>query len=142
MVVEVLEVYKVKDYSEAYNLYKQNKFGKIEQRMPENLVKVKESVLASDYELILSLLSEDKDNVYHVFFDGEFYQIHLLGFSFTKEFRTPVKAFCLTFGEDGKWDEVKHDSTDDSWDDGYYEGELNFAGEEIRIKHDYEQKES
>jgi hypothetical protein len=49
-------------------MYKNGELGSVEQRLPNNLIRLKAGQDGDDEELINSLLSMDTDNLYHVEF--------------------------------------------------------------------------
>ena len=134
MVVINQKTFKVKNYQGAYNWYLEGKFGVLQQRMPENLIRQTKKN-GTNLERIISLLSKDNDNVYHVTKreNNKGYLITLLGFSITKEIPTNIETYQISFGEDGKWElgwgKEINGSTDASDCSFNFDGENNFPKE-------------
>lgn len=135
MTTETLKVIKVKSYKEAFKLYKEGEFGVIEQRMPENLKRLKKSE-GTDYDRIISLLEEDSDNIYNVLETKKGFTIVMLGLSIHKELEENVSVYYLNYGEDGKWEEVVYKEDLDEnpvYSDGS-DGKLSI-GQKVELKH-------
>jgi hypothetical protein len=132
MVTEILKQFVVKNYKEAFKLYKKGEFGCIEQRMPENLKKMPKSE-GTDLERILSLLEADEDNIYSVVELGNVFIITILGFRIHKTLEENVEVYYLQFGEDGKWEEVAYKGDVENYQDGT-RGELSM-GADVKLKH-------
>tara|TARA_R110000782_G_scaffold21110_4_gene56929 strand:- start:9640 stop:10101 length:462 start_codon:yes stop_codon:yes gene_type:complete len=107
MVVENLKTFIVVDYKALWKLYKQEDICVLEQRLPENLKKMKVGRDGTDEELIIKLLYTDTDNVYHVAKIECGFKITILGFAVNVEIIEPVENVYLHYGEDGVWKEVK-----------------------------------
>jgi hypothetical protein len=68
MVAEKNKSNEVNNYDELFEMYKNGELGSVEQRLPNNLIRLKAGQDGDDEELINSLLSMDTDNLYHVEF--------------------------------------------------------------------------
>lgn len=135
MTVETLAIFEVKNYKEAFKLYKKGMFGLTEQRMPDNLAPLKKCD-GSNYKRILSLLEEDSDNLYNVLKTKKGFKIVVLGLSIHKELEGDVSAYYLNYGEDGKWEEVVYKEDLDEnpvYSDGS-DGKLSI-GQKVELKH-------
>ena len=111
MIANVLHSFTVRDYAELYQMYKDGELGIVEQRMPEGIVEQVAGDEGTDEELILNLLAQDPDNMYHVKFidddqDG-YFVISYMGFGLNKKFTEMVAEYDFQFGEDGIWEEYK-----------------------------------
>lgn len=135
MTVETLAIFEVKNYKEAFKLYKKGMFGLTEQRMPDNLAPLKKCD-GSNYKRILSLLEEDSDNLYNVLKTKKGFKIVVLGLSIHKELEGDVSVYYLNYGEDGKWEEVVYKEDLDEnpvYSDGS-DGKLSI-GQKVELKH-------
>ena len=108
-------------------MYKDGELGIVEQRMPEGIVEQVAGDEGTDEELILNLLAQDPDNMYHVNFidDSEdgYFEISYMGFGLNKKFTEMVAEYDFQFGEDGVWEEFKS-PVDDNYEDASVIGEL------------------
>jgi hypothetical protein len=127
MIAKVLHTFSVRDYAELYEMYKDGELGIVEQRMPEGIVEQVAGDEGTDEELILNLLAQDPDNMYHVNFidDSEdgYFEISYMGFGLNKKFTEMVAEYDFQFGEDGVWEEFKS-PVDDNYEDASVIGEL------------------
>ena len=126
MVVENLKSYVVPNYKALFKLYKNGDLGKVEQRLPDNLQKLKAGVDGTDIQLIISLLNADKDNVWHVAKVEGGFRVTIIGFNIDIEIlpeREKFERICIQFGEDGLWKEVKYPN-DEQYQDAF--GEIEF----------------
>lgn len=127
MIVKVLDKFNVRDYADLYQMYRDEKLGIVEQRMPVDIDEMVAGEDGTDEELILNLLSYDKDNMYHVKFieDNEdgYFEISYLGFGLNKKFTEMVSEYNFEFGEDGIWEEYKS-PVDKEYKDASVIGEL------------------
>jgi len=111
MVAKVLHTFSVKNYAELYQMYKEGDLGILEQRLPLDILEQVAGDEGTDEELILNLLAQDPDNMYHVKFiddsqDG-YFVISYMGFGLNKKFTEMVCEYDFNFGEDGIWEEYK-----------------------------------
>jgi hypothetical protein len=111
MIAKVLLSFSVRDYAELYEMYKDGELGILEQRMPDDIAEQVAGEEGTDEELILNLLAQDPDNMYHVKFiddsqDG-YFEISFMGFGLNKKFTEMVSEYDFMFGEDGIWEEYK-----------------------------------
>jgi len=111
MIAKVLHSFSVRDYAELYEMYKNEELGIIEQRMPLGIVEQVAGDDGTDEELILNLLAQDTDNMYHVKFiddsqDG-YFEISYMGFGLNKKFNEMVAEYNIEFGENGIWEEYR-----------------------------------
>jgi hypothetical protein len=101
--------------------------GVIEQRMPE----IEKAKTGNQYDNIRALLDRDPDNLWHVvlidFGVNSYFILTILGFYVSKEFNEPVKEYVLTFGEDGKWEDVYQIDNPSEPKDGTMFGDLNIG---------------
>jgi hypothetical protein len=105
MVVGNQKIIKVKSYSELYDkYYLQGELGVIEQRMEENIPKERKTKKRTDMVLILALLNQDTDNLYHVVEVGGYYYITIVEVCISKKFDDFGIEYVLLFGEDGVWE--------------------------------------
>jgi len=105
MVVGNQRVIKVKSFSELYDkYYLQGELGMIEQRMPENIPKERKTKKRTDMVLIVELLNQDWDNLYHVVEIDGFYYITIVELCISKKFDDHNFEYVLLFGEDGKFE--------------------------------------
>jgi hypothetical protein len=127
MIAKVLHTFSVRDYAELYQMYKNGELGIVKQRIPQNIDEQVAGDEGTDEELILNLLAQDPDNMYHVKFidDNEdgYFVISYLGFGLNKQFNEIVSEYNFEFGEDGIWEEYKN-ATDDDYKDASVIGEL------------------
>jgi hypothetical protein len=124
MVVGNQQVIKVKSYSELYDkYYLQGELGMIEQRMPENIPKERKTKKRTDMVLIVALLNQDTDNLYHVVEVGGFYYITIIELCISKKFDDHNFEYVLLFGEDGKFENWydENDVSNDACDLGNLE---------------------
>jgi hypothetical protein len=128
MIAKVLHTFSVRDYAELYQMYKEKELGLVEQRIPENIVEQIAGDEGTDEELIINLLAQDPDNMYHVKFidDSEdgYFEISYMAFGLKKNFNELVSEYVFMFGEDGLWEEFKK-PLDDQYHDASVIGELN-----------------
>lgn len=128
MIAKVLHTFSVRDYAELYQMYKEKELGLVEQRIPENIVEQIAGDEGTDEELIINLLAQDPDNMYHVKFidDSEdgYFEISYMGFGLNKKFNQMVSEYDFMFGEDGIWEEFKK-PLDDQYHDASVIGDLN-----------------
>jgi hypothetical protein len=127
MIAKVLHSFSVRDYAELYQMYKNEELGIIEQRMPLGIVEQVAGDEGTDEELILNLLAQDSDNMYHVKFiddsqDG-YFEISYMGFGLNKKFTKMVEEYNIEFGENGIWEEYKN-SVDEEYQDASVIGDL------------------
>lgn len=138
MVVENLISYIVADYNALWELYKNEKLGKLEQRIPENLKKMKVGKDGTDEELIIRLLTMDDDNVYHVAKIEGGFRITIILFSINVEiFETTEKIdkVYINYGEDGIWKEVLFKGNEE-YSDAYSSTNIEiYSGHEQLKKH-------
>jgi hypothetical protein len=137
MVVENLMTFVVADYDALWKLYKNERLGKIEQRLPENLKKMKVGKHGTDEELIISLLNMDDDNVYHVVKIEGGFRITILAFSINVEIleTTEKVDIYINYGEDGVWKEVLYQG-DEQYSDAYNSTNIEvYSGHEELKKH-------
>ena len=142
MVVENLMTFVVADYDALWKLYKNERLGKIEQRLPENLIKMKVGKHGTDEELIISLLNMDDDNVYHVVKIEGGFRITILAFSINVEIletTEKVDKVYINYGEDGVWKEVLYQGNEE-YSDAYnstnievYSGHEEFKKHKVKI---------
>lgn len=127
MIAKVLHTFNVRDYAELYEMYKDGELGIVEQRMPDDIPEQVAGDEGTDEELILNLLAQDPDNMYHVKFidDSEdgYFEISYMGFGLNKKFTEIVAEYDFQFGEDGIWEEFKSPVEDD-YQDASVIGEL------------------
>ncbi len=127
MIAKVLHTFSVRDYAELYEMYKDGELGIVEQRMPDDIPEQVAGDEGTDEELILNLLAQDPDNMYHVKFidDSEdgYFEISYMGFGLNKKFTEIVAEYDFQFGEDGIWEEFKSPVEDD-YQDASVIGEL------------------
>ena len=111
MIAKVLHTFSVRNYAELYQMYKNGELGILEQRMPDNIVEQVAGDEGTDEELILNLLGQDPDNIYHVHFEDDsedgYFVISYLGFGLNKKFTEMVAEYNFEFGEDGIWEEYR-----------------------------------
>lgn len=127
MIAKVLHTFSVRNYAELYEMYKDGELGIVEQRMPDDIPEQVAGDEGTDEELILNLLAQDPDNMYHVKFidDSEdgYFEISYMGFGLNKKFTEIVAEYDFHFGEDGIWEEFKSPVEDD-YQDASVIGEL------------------
>jgi hypothetical protein len=111
MIAKVLHTFTVRNYAELYQMYKNKELGIIEQRMPDDIVEQVAGEDGTDEELILNLLTQDPDNIYHVHFEDDsedgYFVISYMGFGLNKKFNEMVSEYDFNFGEDGIWEEYR-----------------------------------
>lgn len=111
MIAKVLHTFSVRGYSELYQMYKNGELGILEQRMPDNIVEQVAGDDGTDEELILNLLAQDPDNIYHVHYEDDkqdgYFVISYLGFGLNKKFTEMVAEYNIEFGENGIWEEYR-----------------------------------
>lgn len=134
MIAVVLKSFTVRDYSELYEMYKNGELGIVEQRMPDDIPEMVAGNDGTDEELILNLLAQDPDNMYHVKFidnseDG-YFEISYMGFGLNKKFTEIVAEYDFMFGEDGIWEEFKS-PVDDDYQDASVIGELTIYQDDL-----------
>lgn len=136
MVVENLLSYIVADYNALWKLYKSGELGKLEQRIPDNLKKLKVGKHGTDEELIISLLNMDDDNVYHVHkIDGGF-KITIILFQVNVEMLDKdIEKVYISYGEDGVWKEVLLKGEKEYSDAYHYTNIEIYSGHEKLKKH-------
>lgn len=138
MVVENLMTFIVTDYNDVWKRYKNGEFGKVEQRLPENLIKMKVGKHGTDEELIISLLNSDNDNVYHVVKIEGGFKITILAFSINVEIletTEKIDKVYINYGEDGVWKEVLFKG-DENYSDAYASTNIEvYSGHEELKKH-------
>jgi hypothetical protein len=127
MIAKVLHTFNVRNYAELYEMYKDGELGIVEQRMPDDIPEQVAGDEGTDEELILNLLAQDPDNMYHIKFidDSEdgYFEISYMGFGLNKKFTEIVAEYDFQFGEDGIWEEFKSPVEDD-YQDASVIGEL------------------
>jgi hypothetical protein len=128
MIAKVLHTFSVRDFAELYQMYKDGELGLVEQRMPNDIVEQIAGDEGTDEELIINLLAQDPDNIYHVHFEDDsedgYFVISYMGFGLNKKFNQLVSEYDFNFGEDGIWEEFKKPN-DDEYFDASVIGELN-----------------
>lgn len=134
MIAKVLHTFTVRDYSELYEMYKDGKLGLVDQRMPVDIPEMVAGDDGTDEELILNLLAQDPDNMYHVKFiddsqDG-YFEISYMGFGLNKKFTEIVAEYDFMFGEDGIWEEYKSPVEED-YQDASVIGELTIYQDDL-----------
>jgi hypothetical protein len=92
-------------------MYKDGELGLVDQRMPVDIPEMVAGDDGTDEELILNLLAQDPDNMYHVKFiddsqDG-YFEVSYMGFGLNKKFNEMVAEYDFNFGEDGIWEEYR-----------------------------------
>ena len=111
MIANVLHTFSVRTYAELYEMYKNGELGLVEQRMPDDIPEQVAGNDGTDEELILNLLAQDPDNLYHVHFEDDnedgYFVISYMGFGLNKKFNEIVAEYDFQFGEDGIWEEFK-----------------------------------
>ena len=111
MIAKVLHTFSVRDYAELYQMYKDKELGLVEQRMPDDIPEQIAGEQGTDEELILNLLAQDPDNIYHVHFEDDsedgYFVISYMGFGLNKKFNEMVAEYDFNFGEDGIWEEYR-----------------------------------
>jgi hypothetical protein len=134
MIAKVLHTFSVRDYAELYEMYKDGELGLVDQRMPEGIIEQVAGEEGTDEELILNLLAQDPDNMYHVKFidDSEdgYFVISYMGFGLNKKFTEMVAEYDFMFGEDGIWEEYKT-PVDEDYQDASVIGELTIYQNEL-----------
>jgi hypothetical protein len=127
MIAVVLKSFTVRNYAELYEMYKDGELGIVEQRMPEGIIEQVAGDDGTDEELILNLLAQDPDNMYHVHFEDDkedgYFVISYMGFGLNKKFTEMVAEYDFMFGEDGIWEEYKT-PVDKDYQDASVIGEL------------------
>ena len=127
MIAKVLHTFTVRNFAELYQMYKDGELGLVEQRMPNDIVEQIAGDEGTDEELILNLLAQDPDNIYHVHFEDDsedgYFVISYMGFGLNKKFTEMVSEYDFQFGEDGIWEEFKSPVEDD-YQDASVIGEL------------------
>ncbi len=120
MIAVVLKSFTVRNYAELYEMYKDGELGIVEQRMPEGIIEQVAGDDGTDEELILNLLAQDPDNMYHVHFEDDsedgYFVISYMGFGLNKKFTEIVAEYDFMFGEDGIWEEYKSPVEEDYQD--------------------------
>ena len=115
-------------------MYKDGELGIVEQRMPEGIIEQVAGDEGTDEELILNLLAQDPDNMYHVHFEAEskdgYFVISYMGFGLNKKFTEMVAEYDFMFGEDGKWEEYKT-PVDEDYQDASVIGKLTIYQNEL-----------
>lgn len=128
MIAKILHTFSVRDFAELYQMYKDGELGLIEQRMSDDIVEQIAGDEGTDEELILNLLGQDPDNIYHVHFEDDsedgYFVISYMGFGLNKKFNEMVVEYEFSFGEDGIWEEYKT-IFDNEYKDATNIGELN-----------------
>jgi hypothetical protein len=111
MIAKVLHTFSVRNYAELYQMYKDGELGLVEQRIPEGIVEQVAGEDGTDEELILNLLAQDPDNMYHVHYEDDsedgYFVISYMGFGLNKKFNEMVAEYDFMFGEDGIWEEYR-----------------------------------
>ena len=127
MIANVLHTFSVRNYAELYEMYKNEELGLVEQRMPDDIPEQVAGDDGTDEELILNLLAQDPDNLYHVHFEDDsqdgYFVISYMGFGLNKKFNEIVAEYDFQFGEDGIWEEFKS-PVDDNYQDASVLGAL------------------
>lgn len=127
MIAIVLHSFSVRNYAELYEMYKDKELGLTEQRMPDNIVEQVAGDDGTDEELIINLLAQDPDNMYHVHFEDDsedgYFVISYMGFGLNKKFTEMVAEYDFQFGEDGIWEEYKS-PVDEEYQDASVIGDL------------------
>ncbi len=127
MIAVVLKSFTVRNYAELYEMYKDGELGIVDQRMPEGIIEQVAGDDGTDEELILNLLAQDPDNMYHVHFEDDkedgYFVISYMGFGLNKKFTEMVAEYDFMFGEDGIWEEYKSPVEED-YQDASVIGEL------------------
>jgi hypothetical protein len=134
MIAVVLKSFTVRNYAELYEMYKDGKLGLVCQRMPEGIIEQVAGDDGTDEELILNLLAQDPDNMYHVHFEDDsedgYFVISYMGFGLNKKFTEMVSEYDFMFGEDGIWEEYKT-PVDKDYQDATLIGELTIYQNEL-----------
>lgn len=134
MIAVVLKSFTVRDYAELYEMYKDGELGLVEQRMPDGIIEQVAGDDGTDEELILNLLAQDPDNMYHVHFEDDkedgYFVISYMGFGLNKKFTEMVAEYDFMFGEDGIWEEYKSPVEED-YQDASVIGELKIYQNEL-----------
>jgi hypothetical protein len=134
MIAVVLKSFTVRNYAELYEMYKDGELGIVEQRMPEGIIEQVAGDDGTDEELILNLLAQDPDNMYHVHFKDDkedgYFVISYMGFGLNKKFTEMVAEYDFMFGEDGIWEEYKTPVEED-YHDASVIGELTIYQNEL-----------
>jgi hypothetical protein len=134
MIAVVLKSFTVRNYAELYEMYKDGELGIVEQRMPEGIIEQVAGDDGTDEELILNLLAQDPDNMYHVHFKDDkedgYFVISYMGFGLNKKFTEMVAEYDFMFGEDGIWEEYKTPVEED-YQDATLIGELTIYQNEL-----------
>lgn len=134
MIAVVLKSFTVRNYAELYEMYKDGELGIVAQRMPEGIIEQVAGDDGTDEELILNLLAQDPDNMYHVHFEDDkedgYFVISYMGFGLNKKFTEIVAEYEFIFGEDGIWEEYKS-PVDEDYQDATLIGELTIYQNEL-----------
>lgn len=134
MIAKVLHTFSVRNYAELYEMYKEGELGLVDQRMPEGIIEQVAGEDGTDEELILNLLAQDPDNMYHVHFEDDnedgYFVISYMGFGLNKKFTEMVAEYEFSFGEDGKWEEYRL-LFDEDYRDASVIGELKIYQNEL-----------
>lgn len=138
MIAKLLHTFSVRGYAELYEMYKNGGLGIVEQRMPDDILEQVAGDDGTDEELILNLLAQDPDNIYHVHFEDDnedgYFVISYLGFGINKKFNEIVAEYDVIFGEDGIWEEFKS-PVDDNYQDASILGALTiYCDDKVEVK--------
>ena len=138
MIAKVLHSFTVTSYGELYEMYKNGELGLVEQRMPNDIPEQIAGDDGTDEELILNLLAQDPDNIYHVHFEDDsedgYFVISYMGFGLNKKFNEIVAEYDFQFGEDGIWEEFKS-PVDDNYQDTSILGALTiYCDDRVEVK--------
>lgn len=138
MIAKVLHTFSVRNYAELYEMYKNGELGIVEQRMPDDIPEQVAGDDGTDEELILDLLAQDPDNIYHVHFEDDsedgYFVISYMGFGLNKKFNEIVAEYDFQFGEDGIWEEFKS-PVDDNYQDASILGVLTiYCDDKVEVK--------
>jgi len=138
MIAKVLHTFSVRNYAELYEMYKNEELGIVEHRMPDDIPEQVVGDDGTDEELILNLLAQDPDNIYHVHFEDDsedgYFVISYLGFGLNKKFNEMVAEYDFQFGEDGIWEEFKS-PVDEEYQDASVLGALTiYCDDRVGVK--------
>lgn len=138
MIAKVLHTFSVRNYAELYEMYKNGELGIVEQRMPDDIPEQVAGDDGTDEELILNLLAQDPDNIYHVHFEDDsedgYFVISYMGFGLNKKFNEIVSEYDVIFGEDGIWEEFKS-PVDEEYQDASVLGALTiYCDDRVGVK--------
>lgn len=138
MIANVLHTFSVRTYAELYEMYKNGELGLVEQRMPDDIPEQVAGDDGTDEELILNLLAQDPDNIYHVHFEDDsqdgYFVISYMGFGLNKKFTEMVAEYDFQFGEDGIWEEYKKPVDNDYHDASVIGGLTIYCNATVDVK--------